>query len=63
MAEARDYCPLNQVPTIAERACRMIGITDLARHAERSPAGRTTDDGAARDQAFQGLALLYCVAE
>jgi hypothetical protein len=63
MAEARDYRPLNQVPTIAERDCLMIGITDLARHAERCPAGGTTDDGAARGQAFLGLALLYYVAE
>ena len=48
MAEARDYRPLDQVPTIAERDCLMIGITDLDRHAERCLAGRTTDDRAAR---------------
>jgi len=41
--------PLDQVPTIPEReSLMMIGTTDLARHAERRSAGRTTDDGAAR---------------
>jgi uncharacterized membrane protein len=39
--------PLDQVPTIAESECLMIGKTDLARHAGPCSAGGTTDDGAA----------------